>query len=88
MSFAKRREGVVIVDPVLEHLRRRLDEVPFGRDAGLREPALGAAEDAVEHMAEFVEEGLDVAVLHQPGGVIALGRFITSAPSGDRIAVR
>src|SRR4030095_2114614 len=36
------------------------------RDAGQRRPALMAAEDRVEQVAELVEEGHDVVVLHEP----------------------
>ena len=52
-------------DPLLEHLRRRLDEVPLGRDARDAGPPRVAAEHVVQQVAELVEERLDVGVLHQ-----------------------
>ena len=79
-------QRVIIVDPVFEHLRGRLDEVPLDVGARFALPVLGAAKHVVEQMAELVEEGLDVAVLHQPSGVIALGHVHHQRADGHCLA--
>ncbi len=61
---AKVREHVGVPGPLLEHLARRLDEVPLGRDAGEAHPLGAAGEDVVHEVAELVEERHDLVVLH------------------------
>ena len=82
---ANRASVVVAPRPLLEHLRRRLDEVPLGRDAALRDPALVAAEHVVHEVAELVEHRDDVVVLHQRAAARPTGRgkLHTSTPSGS-----
>ena len=60
-------EEVGVLEELFEHLRGDFDEVAFGGDAALAGPALAAAEDLVHQMAELVEVGDDVGVLHQRG---------------------
>ena len=50
-----------------QHLRRHFDEVALDGEAAVAGPALLAAEDVVHQVAELVEEGDDVVVLHQAG---------------------
>ena len=60
------RENLRLEAPVLEHLRRRLDEV--ARDRRPVEPReTRLAEQPVEDVAHLVEEGHDVVVPHQRG---------------------
>src|SRR5205814_6676716 len=50
----KRVEYLLVPDPVLQHLRRRLDEIT--RDMCSGEPSiLGARRDGMQRMAELVE---------------------------------
>ena len=59
------REGVQrarVPRPLLQHLRRRLHEVPLGGDPADAGPALVAGEDVVDEVAELVEERPDVGV--------------------------
>src|SRR5205823_4735291 len=51
--------------PFLEHLRGRLDEVPFGAHAGDPRPPGAAAEQVVQEVPELVEERHHLAVLEQ-----------------------
>ena len=51
----------------LEHLRGRLDEVAFDIEAALAGPSALAAEDVMHQVAELVEEGDHLAVLHEAG---------------------
>ena len=60
------REHRRILGPLLEHLRRRLDEVLLGADAADADPGVAPREQGVEQVSELVEEGADVAVLHEP----------------------
>ena len=56
-----------VFEELFEHLGGDFDEVAFGGDAGLAGPALAAAEDLVHEVAELVEAGDDVRVLHEAG---------------------
>ena len=58
-------QRVVAPRPLLEHLRRRLHEIPLGRGARDGLPLPLPSEDGVQQMAELVEEGHHVAVLHE-----------------------
>lgn len=52
--------------PILQHLRRRFDEI--ASDGGAVEPGvLGLAEEAMEDVAHLMEEGDDVVVSHESG---------------------
>ena len=62
------REHVGVPRPLLEHLARRLDEVPLGRDTGEPDPLLPAGEHVVDEVAELVEERHDLVVLHEAAG--------------------
>ena len=64
-------QHVGVPRPLLEHLARRLDEVPLGGDAGEAEPLALPAEDVVDEVAELVEQGDDLVVLHQAAGEVA-----------------
>ncbi len=82
------REHVGVPCPLLEHLARRLDEVPLGRDAGEPEPASLSAQDVVHQVAELVEEGDDLVVLHQAAGEVAHQhalRQLALAQPGDHV---
>ena len=85
------REGlqdVGVPGPLLEHLARRLDEVPLGGDAGEPGPADVPAEHVVDQVAELVEERHHVVVLHQAGAEVAdqraLGQLAAGHAVGDR----
>src|SRR5256712_8872518 len=58
-----------VADPFLQHLRRRLHEVPF--DAAHRVPAPPdpAGQEAVQEVAELVEERLHLGEVHQGGSM-------------------
>ncbi len=60
-------EDLRAANPFFEHLRRSFDEIGFHADAGDAGPLLLAAEDVVHQVAEFVEESLHVAVIHEAG---------------------
>ena len=65
-AFGRERpQHVGVPGPLLEHLRRRLDEVPLGGDAGEPGPRVPAGEHVVHQVAELVEQRDDVVVLHQ-----------------------
>ena len=70
---------------LFQHLRRHFDKVAFGGDAAHAGPCLLAAENGMHQVAELVEEGDHVAVLHQPGDRSALppGKLQISAASGS-----
>ena len=72
----KRGQHLRTVHPLLEHLRRSFDEVPFHGDAADAGPLLLAAQDPVHQMAELVEERHHIAELHQPGISCGRGRKI------------
>ena len=55
------------MEELLQHLRRHFDKIAFGRDAAHACPCLLATENRMHQMPELVEEGDDVAVLHQAG---------------------
>ena len=74
--------------PLLEHLRRRLDEIPLGRDARDGLPLLVSAEHRVEQVSELVEEGTDVAEFHEAGiarRCEALDKAIQEGASSGRL---
>ena len=63
-------ENFFVPDPVLQHLRRRFDEI--ARHIGAGEAAIfRARHDRVQRVAEFVEERFHVAVRHERGFVRA-----------------
>jgi hypothetical protein len=53
------------VEELFQHLRGHFDKVAFGGDAAHTRPRLLAAENGMHQVAELVEEGDHVAVLHQ-----------------------
>ena len=57
-------QRLLIPDPIFEHLTRSLDEVPLDGRSG-ESDGLGFCADAVHHVAELVEEGLDLVVVQQ-----------------------
>ena len=75
-GFAIRIHGepgqrVIVPDPVFQHLRGGFDEVPFEVAHGQAGKVRLGGEHAVDEVAEFVEEGLDLLVFHQAGRVVA-----------------
>ena len=80
---AKVAQHVGVPRPLLEHLARRLDEVPLGGDAGEPHPLLAAAEDVVDQVAELVEQGDDVVVLHQSAREVADEHALGQLAVGD-----
>ena len=74
--------------PLLEHLARRLDEVPLGRDAGEAGPLAVAAEHVVHQVPELVEQRHHVVVLHQPAREVADQRALGQLPAGDAVGER
>ena len=68
-------EQLLVAEKLLQHLRRDLDEVAFGGEAGDARPLGVAAEDGVHQVAELVEEGDHVVVLEQAGigGIAVIG---------------
>ena len=73
------------MEELLQHLRGHFDKVAFGCDAAHARPLLVAAENGMHQVAELVEEGDDVAVLHQSRIVWVLppGKLQISAASGS-----
>jgi hypothetical protein len=69
--------------PLLEHLRRRLDEVAHRVGARVARE-LGAREQVVEHVAELVEEGHHLLVLRSAPRRRAWGSCTPARPSGVR----
>ena len=65
----KGAQKVGIFEELFEHLRRHFDEISFSGDADLARPALAAAKDLVHQVAELVEVGDNVGVLHKAGVV-------------------
>lgn len=64
MVTGEKGERLLLPAPVLENLRRQLDEVPG--DAGPREGLdLDLAKQVMEQMAELVEDGRDLVVREQ-----------------------
>ena len=82
-SRANVAQDVGVPRPLLEHLRRRLDEVPLRRHAGEPRPLLAAAEDVVHEVPELVEQRHDVVVLHQPAREVADQHALGQLPAGD-----
>src|SRR5258708_25751891 len=52
-------------NPLFEHLRWSFDKIGFHADAADAGPLLLSAENVVHEVAEFVEERLHVAIVHQ-----------------------
>ena len=53
-------EHFLVPDPVLQHLRRRLHEIPRHMRAG-KTPVFRARDDRMQRVAEFVEQRFDLA---------------------------
>jgi hypothetical protein len=64
-------EHAGVPGPLLEELGGRLDEVPLGGDAREPHPVVASGDDVVDQMAELVEQGDDVAMLHELAGEVA-----------------
>ena len=64
---------IVVPDPLLQHLRRCLDKIPFGVDAADIGPSMVACKHPVNQVTEFMQERDHLAVLHQvvPGREVA-----------------
>jgi len=72
--------------PILQHLRRRLDEVT--RDTCAVEPrVLGFAEEAMEDMSHLMEESNNVIVAHE-GGLLWSGFGKVGNHGSQRVAAR
>ena len=94
-DLLEQRQHLGVVDPLLQHLRRRLDEVELDRGAGLRGIARVRQRD-VQRMAELVQQRLQlvdrqalaVEVGHQRGRrqLAAPGRRAAQRPH-RRVAV-
>ena len=81
------REHAGIPGPLLEQLGGHLDEVGLGLDARDPGPALPAREQAVEQVAELVEQRAHVAVLEQAGiAGLAAGEVADQRGLGDLAA--
>ena len=79
------RQHVGVPGPLLQHLAGRLDEVPLGGDAGEAGPLALAGEDVVDEVAELVEEGHDLVVLHQAPVEVADEHALGELPAGDAL---
>ena len=66
----ERVEHLLVPDPVLQHLRRRLDEIA-GTLVPEKRAYFARGHDRVERVAELVEERLDVA--DESGAMACLG---------------
>src|SRR3546814_322826 len=64
-------QHVRVPGPLLEHLAGRLDEVPLGGDPGEPDPLVPSRQHVVQQVAELVEQGDHLAVLHPPPRVAA-----------------
>ena len=84
-------EHVVVPGPLLEHLGGGLDEVPLGRHPGEPHQVLVTAQHVVDQVAELVEQGHHLVVLHQPPREVAdqhpLGQLAPRHP-GDQVELR
>ena len=85
------RQDTCVPGPLLEHLARRLDEVPLGRDAGEARPLALPAEHVVHEVAELVEQRHHLVVLHQAAAEVAdqhaLGQLLPG-DAGDHVELR
>ena len=70
--------------PFLQHLRRRLHEVPFGPHAGDPLPAGVAAEQMVQQVSELVEERHHFAMVEQRGLARGAGEIADQRRLGKR----
>ena len=76
-------EDVGVPGPLLEHLARRLDEVPLGRDAREAHPLGAAGEHVVHEVPELVEERDDLVVLQQAAVEVADEHALGELRAGD-----
>ena len=81
----ERGEHVGVPRPLLQHLAGRLDEVPLGGHAGEPQPLPLPAEHVVDEVAELVEQGDDLVVLHQAAGEVAHQHALGQLAAGDAL---
>ena len=66
----KLTQRIVVPNPFLKHLRRRLDKIALHRHPCHGRPLLGTREHVMQQMAELMQESLYLTVLHQTFGEI------------------